>query len=87
MDDEQVVQNGLAVSPGNMLELTKQGLSISSQNQSQLYVDEGDFGIDVPLEFQRGMDMADLWNARADVREKVREAMSNPDNIILEGGE
>lgn len=73
--DEPVVQNGLAVTPAQMADLAAHGVPITPQNLGLGY-QEGVSRLDYepPLEYQRGIDMADLWDIRQNVKDKVRNA-------------
>lgn len=70
---EQKVQRDLAVTPSQMQELARQGIPISTQNLGLGYQD-GVSTLDFtpPPEYQRGVDMNDLWNLRNDIKGKVR---------------
>lgn len=71
---EPVVMNGLAITPADMEDMRKRGLAISAQNAKLLQIaDAGDTDFFVPLEHQRGFDIADGWNAARDIRHKVHE--------------
>lgn len=72
---EEDVQNGLSVTPQRMLELTNKGIPISSQLNALVF-DEGVSALDFepPLECTRGVDLADLWEARENLKVKVRKA-------------
>lgn len=71
---EPIVQNGLAITPAEMEDMRKRGMAISAQNAQLLQVaDAGDTDFFVPLEHQRGFDLADGWNAARDIRHKVHE--------------
>jgi hypothetical protein len=56
-----------------MYEAAKAGVPISSQNISQLpsddFTDEESWI--VPVEYRRGQDIADIWNAQRDARAKI----------------
>ena len=78
--DEPVVQNGLALTPSEMLDLTRKGFSITSQNLRMLQsADPADKDFYVPLQYRRGMDISDLSNYQWDVRNKLRDAVSKYD--------
>ena len=74
--DEEPVQSGLALTPGQMLELQSQGLPISSQIAGAEY-DEGDTNPDFtpPLGRRRGVDVADLWEAEMDTKKAIGSAV------------
>ena len=56
-----------------MYEAAKAGVPISAQNISQLpsddFMDEESWI--VPVEYRRGQDIADIWNAQRDARAKI----------------
>lgn len=77
--DDAIVQNGLSITPAQMMELTKQGFSISAQNSRMLKeVKSDDFRhMDVPLEFRRGIDpLADGFQMQKEVHQKLRNAVN-----------
>ena len=77
-ENEEVVQNGLAVTPSLSLELTRQGLSISAMNTINSLKFNGDSDRDwsVPVEFQRGIDvMADGYQQQQSARGKIRKVV------------
>lgn len=72
---DRPVQSNLAVTPAKMLEMTKRGIPISPANLGIMY-QEGVSKLDFtpPLEYHRGIDIGQLWEARQDSREKFRKA-------------
>lgn len=79
-DDEPVVQNGLAVTPGEMMRLTREGFSITSRNSMLLdAMDPADRDMYVPLQYRRGFDISDLSNHAQDVRLKLKDAVDKYD--------
>lgn len=71
--EEPIVQNGLAVTPSQMLEMTERGIPITPQNLGLIY-DEGVSKLDFepPMEFRRGVDICDMWEHRENMKSKVR---------------
>lgn len=72
-DKEPIVQNGLAVTPRQMMELTQRGIPITPANLGLQYkegVNSLDF--DVPMEHQRGIDMADMWMHRQSMKKRLK---------------
>lgn len=69
------VQNGLALTPSQMQNLSERGVPVSSQNLEGVYFD-GDTrpSWDVPLDSQRGVDVATMWQRRKDIQAKLRSA-------------
>lgn len=73
--DEPIVQDGLAMSPAEMMDMVNRGIPISNSNLQLLEVYKtGDKDFSVPMEFRRNVDMADMWQHRQEMRTKVREA-------------
>lgn len=79
-DDEPVVQNGLAVTPSEMMRLTNEGYSITSRNAMLLdAIDPADRDMYVPIQYRRGFDISDLSNHAADIRSKLKDAVKKYD--------
>lgn len=77
-DDEPIVQDGLAMTPSQAMDLVNRGIPISNSNLQLIEVYKtGDKDFSVPMEFRRNADMADMWQHRQNVREKVRAASDN----------
>lgn len=81
-DTDPIVQNGLAITPAQMIELTSQGMAISNQNAAIMrelnYSDAK--GFDVPLEFRRHIDiLADGYIAQQEMRSKFKNAVEGSD--------
>ena len=74
LDYEQAVQNGLSVTPVDMLELAKRGIPISSPNSNLLY-DEGykELEFTPTLDHIRGVDIADLWQHKMNMKRNLSE--------------
>lgn len=78
-----IVQSGLAMTPSQMQRLSERGIPVSSQNLEGMFYD-GDSrpSWDVPLDQQRGIDVATMWQKRKDIAAKLRSAPvkeSNPE--------
>lgn len=72
--DDVFVQNGLAVTPSQMLEMAADGVPISSVNAEFMYDDGQRTPPDVPvLDRQRGVDLGDLWEHQQDIRYKMKK--------------
>lgn len=72
--DDTFVQNGLAVTPSQMLEMASEGVPISSVNAEFMYDDGQRTPPDVPvLDRQRGVDLGDLWENQQDIRHKMKK--------------
>lgn len=79
-DDEEPVQSGLAYTPSRMMELAEQGIPISVQTAgNSVSYDEGYRTLDYEpaLEWRRGTDINDIWEAQMDARENVNKAFKN----------
>lgn len=74
---EIIVQNGLAVTPSQVLEMAEKGIAASAQMNSMMV--DGHTGSDwnVPLEERRGIDIAALWQSSMDARKKMQSAHKN----------
>lgn len=74
-ENDKPVVNGLALTPAQMAELAERGIPISTAN-AQLAYEDGDrsSSMDVQIEDRRGVDMADVWNAQQDARNRVKQA-------------
>lgn len=74
-EDDPIVQNGLSITPAQMLELTHRGFAISAQNSRMLRdVSSQNVG-EVPLEYTRHFDMADGYQVMREVHSKARKAV------------
>lgn len=73
-ENDPIVQNDLAITPAQMMELTQKGLAISNQN-AQLLREQlaPERGYDVPMEFRRHVDiLADGYQAQQEFKNKFR---------------
>lgn len=72
-DGETEVINGQAMTPSQMFDMAQKGLPITTQNLGVTY-DEGYSNLDFnpPLEYRRGVDIGDLYEARMDAKVKLR---------------
>lgn len=79
--DEPVVQNDLAVTPSQMMELTNKGYSITGQNLRLLEAtDPADSDFYIPLEYRRHTDLADLYEHSQEVRTKLKKSVKDYDD-------
>lgn len=71
------VQNGLSLTPAEMLKLSEQGIPISSHFDDSKFYD-GDSKPLNGIDFldQRGIDVVDAWNHQKDSRRNLRKAQS-----------
>lgn len=76
-EQDTIVQNDLAVTPSRMVQLMEQGIPIAAQNLRPENFYDGDTnpGFDIPLDMQRGIDVADCWNASRSIRAKARKGL------------
>lgn len=75
---EQHVQNGLSLTPEQMGEMASKGVPISTANLGVGYQDGvSKLDFQPPLEYTRGIDMNDLWQANKDVSAKLKKNLSN----------
>lgn len=74
-DGETRVQQGLAVTPQQALELSQQGVPISTQmaNPDMFFDGESNPGEDVPMFRQRGVSRNDMWNEQVRITEKFNK--------------
>lgn len=74
---EKVVQNDLAITPRQMDQMMKDGIPISAQNLNADMFYDGDAnpGFDIPLDMQRGIDIADCWDASVSIRKKAKKGL------------
>lgn len=78
-DGESVVQNDLAYTPTQMMQMAEKGIAVSNQAVSAdnffdgVPVNESTFNL--PLERLRGVDVADCWQAEQSVRKKAKTGL------------
>lgn len=82
-EGEAVVQNDLAVTPTRMYEMMQQGIPISTQNLSDEMFYDGDTNpsFDLPLDMQRGIDVADCWEASMDIKSRAKKGLKRDKNV------
>lgn len=72
---EPSVQSGLSITPAQMADLSAKGIPVSAQSGAMEFdsvaVPANDYG--VPIDMQRGTDIADVWNAQKNARKKMKE--------------
>lgn len=74
--NEEIVQNGLALTPAQILKMAEAGIPASSANNPNLVDGSKENNWIVPIEERRGIDMADLWNERQDIKQRFVNAHS-----------
>lgn len=69
---EKPVQPNLAMTPADVADMASKGIPVSTQaNGAQYYDGVPEPSLDIPIDQQRGADMADIFNAQMDAREKL----------------
>lgn len=95
-EGEAVVQNDLAYTPTQMMQMAEKGIAVSNQSVSAdnffdgVPVNESTFNL--PLERLRGVDVADCWQAEQSVRKKAKKGLKQDIhtyglNPVVEKGE
>lgn len=74
-EGEQIVQNGLAMTPSDVLRSAEAGIPVSAQMNASFF-DDGHFGSDWNLDLndRRGVDIGHLWQEQMSSRQKMRNA-------------
>lgn len=71
---EQTKQ-GLSMSPADVARCASRGIAVTSQINDSLFFDGTDNpSFELPLEMQRGVDVADVWQAQQSARKRVLDA-------------
>lgn len=76
--DEKPVKNNMAVTPEQMEMMVNQGQPVAAQMLDNMYYDgevNPKFGL--PIDRQRGVDIAEAWEAHQKFRQKVKNAVKN----------
>ena len=77
-EDEQEVQNGLALTPAQMLDMTEKRIPITPQNLGLTYEEAVDVkNFEVSPEYRRGVDIGDLWELREHTNKRFEDAIKN----------
>lgn len=71
---ESIVQPDLAVTPAQALAMAEKGLPVSAQMNSQMIDGHTHSDWNVPLEEQRGIDIAQMWQESRNIRRKFENA-------------
>lgn len=79
MDGEPIVQNDLAVTPSQMVQMMSDGIPITTQNLHPELFFDGDTNpsFEIPIDQQRGIDVADCWEASQDIRARAKKGLKN----------
>ena len=73
-EGEEPVQSGLAYTPSQMFQMAQEGIPVSTQSVAlKGSFDEGyrDLDFEPPLQYQRHVDLAELWEKSMDARTKI----------------
>ena len=71
---ELAVQAGLAYTSAEMFEMWKQGVPISNENMGTPTFEPANTVWQVPIERQRGVDIADVWKVQLTASRRVKLA-------------
>lgn len=71
---ELPVHGELAYTPAEMFEMWKQGVPISNDNLGTPTFEPDKTVWNIPIERQRGVDIADVWQAQQTARKRVKQA-------------
>lgn len=80
-DGEKPVQDDLAYTPSQMMQLSERGIAVTTGNLPNdnffdgVPVGQGSF--DLPLDQQKGVDIADCWQASMSIRKKAKSGLKN----------
>lgn len=76
--DEKPVQGGLSMSPSESLRMALNGVPLSQSNLPSIEVYRTkDNDYTVPMEYRRNSDIADMYQFRQDIHEKVSKGQSD----------
>lgn len=75
LTERKPVQQGLSYTPSMMNKMREQGIPISANSLPSELFEDGDTSnnYEVPLYRQRGIDVADVWEAEQTARKKIRD--------------
>lgn len=71
---ELAVQAGLAYTSSEMFELWKQGVPISNDNMGTPTFEPDKTVWNIPIERQRSVDIADVWQAQQTAKRRLKQA-------------
>lgn len=78
-DHEKIVQNDLAYTPSQMMELMERGIPVSNQTVNPEMFFDGvsvkESTFELPLDRLRGVDVADCWQAEQSVKKKAKKGL------------
>lgn len=71
------VQQGLAVTPRQMDELTQHGVPVSTSTATEFYDGDSSNSMYIELARMRGVDVVDAWNAEMSSKKNLLRARDN----------
>lgn len=71
---ELPVHGNLAYTPAEMFEMWKQGVPISNENMGTPTFESDQTVWNIPIERQRGVDIADVWQTQQTARKRMKQA-------------
>lgn len=75
-EDEDEVQNGLAMTPAEMARLAAKGIPVSPPALGvEFYDGRGQEDFDIDPIYQRGVDITDVYMASESSKERIRQGM------------
>lgn len=80
-EGENIVQNDLAYTPSQMMEMAERGIAVSNQSIAADNFFDGvsvaQSTFELPLDQLRGIDVADCWQANESIRKKAKKGLKN----------
>lgn len=86
-EEDIQVQDGLALTPAQVADLTNSGVPISQPLAMNFFDGYKTLDFDPGILGRRGVDITDLWNAQQDARKKMRDYAASVPRDAPEGGE
>lgn len=80
-DTFPVVQEGLALTPSDVKQLTDKGIAVSAQQQNVSNASDLENGFYVDPMYRRGTDLNDLWNIEKSTRAKFNNSYKRDKKI------
>lgn len=78
LDGKPKTKSGLAYSPAQMNEMMQKGIPVTTKNLENRFFDgEENPSWNIDLMRQKGVDIADVWEAEQAARQKLRDARAN----------
>lgn len=71
---ELPVHGNLAYTPAEMFDMWKQGVPISNENMGTPTFESDQTVWNIPIERQRGVDIADVWQTQQTARKRMKQA-------------